>query len=249
MGIAYRELEEYEKAIESYKKAIEINPKKDDAYNNMGNAYDKAEKYEKAIESYKKAIKLNPKQLYKDNLKYAINNKEIKENHQKLKLEYEQKNKAIIGANIYSRIKDEKLELIFTKIAILVLTIALVLLFPSIIREIYYSLENPYNIHLLLFQATFMSFFISSPLIWILNSLNKRKSILELSIHDLQDKHYLISIYDDLEDKEQYTSKIFNIMSNDSTAKLLSKMYNIKSNDTQLLEVIKILKDTTNSSD
>jgi hypothetical protein len=38
-------------------------------------------------------------------------------------------------------------------------------------------------------------------------------------------------------------------MSTDSNAKLLSKMYNKKSNDTQLLEVIKILKDTTKSSD
>jgi hypothetical protein len=94
-----------------------------------------------------------------------------------------------------------------------------------------------------------MSLFISSPIIWILNNLNKRKNILELSIHDLQDKHYLISMYSDLKDKEKYTSKIFDIMSTDSNAKLLSKMYNKKSNDTQLLEVIKILKDTTKSSD
>jgi hypothetical protein len=82
-----------------------------------------------------------------------------------------------------------------------------------------------------------------------LNNLNKRKSILELSIHDLQDKHYLISMYFNSEDKKQYISKMFDIMSNDSTSKLLSKMYNIKSNDTNLPEIVKIIKDSVKSSD
>jgi hypothetical protein len=94
-----------------------------------------------------------------------------------------------------------------------------------------------------------MSFFITSPLVWILNNYNKRKNILELSIHDLQDKHYLISMYYNLEDNEQYISKIFDIMSNDSNAKLLSKMYNIKSNDTNLPEIVKTIKDSVKSSD
>lgn len=60
MGSAYANKGEYEKAIKSYKKSIEINPKHDNAYYNIGSCYEDLEEYEKAIESYQKAIELNP---------------------------------------------------------------------------------------------------------------------------------------------------------------------------------------------
>jgi tetratricopeptide (TPR) repeat protein len=51
---------EFEKAIEAYKKAIEINPDSDMAYSNMGSAYAGLKKFEEAIEACKKAIEIDP---------------------------------------------------------------------------------------------------------------------------------------------------------------------------------------------
>ncbi|CAC9505607.1 hypothetical protein [uncultured Gammaproteobacteria bacterium] len=50
---------EFEKAIEAYKKAIEINPDSDMAYCNMGLAYDKLGELKEAIKAHKKAIEFN----------------------------------------------------------------------------------------------------------------------------------------------------------------------------------------------
>ena len=81
-----------------------------------------------------------------------------------------------------------------------------------------------------LVQSNFIALFVLSPFIWSLSSLYKRKNILHLSIHDLQDKHYLIStfIYLDKEAREKHTEKMLDIMSENSTAKLLSKLYSSK---------------------
>jgi tetratricopeptide (TPR) repeat protein len=46
-------------AIKSYQKAIDINPKKDVTYYNMGYAFAELKLYEKAIKNYQKAIKVN----------------------------------------------------------------------------------------------------------------------------------------------------------------------------------------------
>ena len=51
---------EYDKAIECYQKAIEINPDFADAYYNMGIAYRHKENYDKAIECYQKVIEIDP---------------------------------------------------------------------------------------------------------------------------------------------------------------------------------------------
>jgi len=59
-GNAYAELNEYERAIEDFSKAIELNPALAEAYNNRGLAYAELNKYERAIEDYNKAIELNP---------------------------------------------------------------------------------------------------------------------------------------------------------------------------------------------
>ena len=50
----------YGHAIEAYQKAVELNPKKDEAYSNMGNAYTHKGEYDHAIEAYQKAVELNP---------------------------------------------------------------------------------------------------------------------------------------------------------------------------------------------
>jgi len=59
-GLAYMNLEEYEKAISDYNKAIELNPEDADVYNNRGDAYRNLKEYEEAIGDYNKAIELNP---------------------------------------------------------------------------------------------------------------------------------------------------------------------------------------------
>jgi tetratricopeptide (TPR) repeat protein len=56
-------LKEYEKAIEDYNKAIELDPKFAIAYTNRGVAYDKLKEHEKAIEDFNKAIELDPKNV------------------------------------------------------------------------------------------------------------------------------------------------------------------------------------------
>ena len=50
----------FEKAIEDYTKAIEINPKHAEAYFIRGNIFKKRDMYDKAIEDYTKAILSNP---------------------------------------------------------------------------------------------------------------------------------------------------------------------------------------------
>jgi superkiller protein 3 len=66
-GYAYNNKGDYDKAIEYYNKAIELNPDYAVAYYNLGNVYNNKgdygkaiEYYNKAIEYYNKAIELNP---------------------------------------------------------------------------------------------------------------------------------------------------------------------------------------------
>ena len=59
-GKAYYNNEEYDKAIEIFKKAIELNPNDDDSCRWLGNSYRKNEQIEDAIKYHLKAIELNP---------------------------------------------------------------------------------------------------------------------------------------------------------------------------------------------
>ena len=68
-GIDFARSGEYEKAIEDYNKAIELDPNLAGVYYNRGNAYFYLKQYEKAIEDFDKAIELNP------NNAYAYNNR------------------------------------------------------------------------------------------------------------------------------------------------------------------------------
>jgi len=60
LGNDYTKKKEYDKAIEAYQKAIEINPNNAWAYNNMGLCFYHKKEYDKAIEAYQKAIELDP---------------------------------------------------------------------------------------------------------------------------------------------------------------------------------------------
>ena len=59
MGNAYNNKGEYDNAIEAYQKAIELNPKKDEAYNNMGIAYYSLGQFDEAIKALSMALHIN----------------------------------------------------------------------------------------------------------------------------------------------------------------------------------------------
>lgn len=67
-GVAYSELQEYEKAIQYHDKAIEIANSIPAFYYNRANTFNKLGEYQKAIIDYKKAITLDP-----DNADYHCN--------------------------------------------------------------------------------------------------------------------------------------------------------------------------------
>ena len=60
-GIAYGNKQQYDRAIEDFNKAIELDPRDDIAYYNRGRAYENKQQYDRAIEDYNKAIELNPR--------------------------------------------------------------------------------------------------------------------------------------------------------------------------------------------
>lgn len=59
MAICYNQQFQYEKAMEYAKKAIEINPKKYEAYATLGSAYKEMSNYKEAIINYKKCLELD----------------------------------------------------------------------------------------------------------------------------------------------------------------------------------------------
>ena len=59
-GLAYRDERDYNRAIEAFIKAIELNPHYAIAYNNRGIAYGEKGDYDRAIVDYTKAIELKP---------------------------------------------------------------------------------------------------------------------------------------------------------------------------------------------
>ncbi len=61
LGDLYGRHGDYEKAIEEFKRAIELNPEYADAFHNLANTYQQMGKIDLAIENYKKATEFNPK--------------------------------------------------------------------------------------------------------------------------------------------------------------------------------------------
>jgi tetratricopeptide (TPR) repeat protein len=60
LGVAYVNLNSYNKAIDAYQQAIKINPEYAFAYHALGVACAKLSRYQDAIESYKQAIRIKP---------------------------------------------------------------------------------------------------------------------------------------------------------------------------------------------
>jgi len=60
LGVIFKELKDYPKAIDSLKKAIEIEPNYVEAYNNLGVVFQEIEEYQKAIHCFEKVITINP---------------------------------------------------------------------------------------------------------------------------------------------------------------------------------------------
>jgi tetratricopeptide (TPR) repeat protein len=63
-GVAYRERDDYDIAIECYNKAIQLDPNDIDAYMNLGEIYFAISEYNKAIGYFKKIIQINPKFIH-----------------------------------------------------------------------------------------------------------------------------------------------------------------------------------------
>ncbi|OQX83815.1 MAG: hypothetical protein B6D63_05615 [Candidatus Latescibacteria bacterium 4484_7] len=59
-GVIHYHNGQYEKALELFKKAIELDPEFTEGYNNLGLTYTEIQEEEKATEAFKKAIELNP---------------------------------------------------------------------------------------------------------------------------------------------------------------------------------------------
>ena len=59
-GNFYFDAEDYNKAVEYYNKAVELNPNYGTAWNNIGVAYYNLGNYNKAVEYYNKSLELNP---------------------------------------------------------------------------------------------------------------------------------------------------------------------------------------------
>ena len=65
-------LGDYNKEIECYRKAIELDPKDASPWNNMGIAYYHLGNYPKAVECFQKAVELEPRnELFQRNLETA----------------------------------------------------------------------------------------------------------------------------------------------------------------------------------
>jgi ribosomal protein S12 methylthiotransferase accessory factor len=60
MGVAFKNLELYQKSIDALEKAREFDNERTDIHNLMGFCYFKLKKHEKAIECFKKVLQINP---------------------------------------------------------------------------------------------------------------------------------------------------------------------------------------------
>ena len=103
----------YTNAIKTYNKLIEIDPKKDIAYYNLGIIYGNRKKYDLAIKAYKKSLELNPKR----NLTFTnifeiqlVTNKDFDSHTLKLYKDYNKNNKlSLIKYEMLDIFRDVKL--------------------------------------------------------------------------------------------------------------------------------------------
>ncbi len=72
IGVAQENLNNNEAAISAFKSTIELNPKFDVVYNNMGNIYYKTGKYQDAIDNYEKVLSSSQNSMLKNSVKFNI---------------------------------------------------------------------------------------------------------------------------------------------------------------------------------
>lgn len=86
LGLEYQALRNFNKCVECWKKAVEVDPKNVLAHNNVGVGYMFIEKYDEAIASFKKTLEISPDyQLGKNNLAWAEGEKKKAEEAKKAK--------------------------------------------------------------------------------------------------------------------------------------------------------------------
>lgn len=59
-GLAYHDLEQYQKAVKDYNAAIKMDPGNAVAYNNRGNSYYELDEYQLALKDYNQSLRLKP---------------------------------------------------------------------------------------------------------------------------------------------------------------------------------------------
>ena len=74
LGIIHYEEKEYEKSIDYFKKAIDLEPKDSENYNNLALNYQKTGNFQDAIQNFNTAIKINPSSYFHNNLGYVKEN-------------------------------------------------------------------------------------------------------------------------------------------------------------------------------
>ena len=60
-GYIYLQMNQYQKALDDYNKAIELDPNNSTAYHNRGYIYNELKEYQKAIDECSKALSLIPR--------------------------------------------------------------------------------------------------------------------------------------------------------------------------------------------
>jgi hypothetical protein len=60
-GLAYHDLEQYQKAVNDYNEAIKLDPRYAAAYNNRGNSYYELNEYQLALNDFNQSLKIQPK--------------------------------------------------------------------------------------------------------------------------------------------------------------------------------------------
>lgn len=60
LGALYHNRHEFNKALQAYKKALELDPRCTLVYNDLGNLYHVSGEYDKAFQAYEKALQINP---------------------------------------------------------------------------------------------------------------------------------------------------------------------------------------------
>lgn len=128
MGVSYRQLDDYDNAIKYYKKSLEIYPEGNFALMNIGVAYTFKSDFKTAISYYQKLIEYHPNNaegyfgagknyfMMKDDEKALDNIFMAHRIYTNEKSEYVKDSEQFIGA-IYQRMKSEKKEDLFKKIA------------------------------------------------------------------------------------------------------------------------------------